>query len=246
MSPRWASTVSPSSTATLSAPGTKARITIPPGQSCGPRTAKASPCRAATMAATSSLDACTPPLMAPSPGRAHRHVPDVLGILRDRAIGRKPADPGSVQDSRSPPCLGIAPPRVHRPLCRIVCIEIGRDQKMIVVTHGIDKTLETTGLTGREHARSHLLERLLKCGRGGDDIAHVDALAAPGIHLVRREPEDEDILRTDMLEDFHIGPVERADRQCSVERQLHVAGARRLHARRRDLLGKVSRGNDGL
>ncbi len=69
---------------------------------------------------------------------------------------------------------------------------------------------------------------------------------APGLDLVGRQPEDEDILRADMLEDLDIGAVERADGQRAVERQLHVAGARRLHAGGRDLLGKVGGGNDGL
>ena len=118
-SSRAASTVSPSSTATLSAPGTKARITIPPGAIMRAENGEgvAVPGRddggdvvPATPARRRSLARLT---------RAGRTGTSQMscGIFRDRAVGRKPADPGSVQDGGSPPCLGIAPPRVHRPLC---------------------------------------------------------------------------------------------------------------------------------
>ena len=48
------------------------------------------------------------------------------------------------------------------------------------------------------------------------------------------------------IADLDVGAVERADGQRAVERQLHVAGAGRLHARGRDLLGEVGGGDDDL
>ncbi len=60
----------------------------------------------------------------------------------------------------------------------------------------------------------------------------------------RRQAEDEDVGIADEVAHLDIGAVERADRQRAVERHLHVAGARGFHARRRDLLGEIDRGND--
>ena len=67
--------------------------------------------------------------------------------------------------------------------------------------------------------------------------------AAAGRDLLGGQAEDEDVLRADVLADLDVGAVERADGERAVERELHVAGARGLHARRRDLLGEV-RGRD--
>ena len=46
--------------------------------------------------------------------------------------------------------------------------------------------------------------------------------------------------------DLDIGAVERADGQRAVQRELHVAGARRLHAGGRDLLRQIGRRHDHL
>ena len=62
--------------------------------------------------------------------------------------------------------------------------------------------------------------------------------------LVRPHAEDEDVFVADMIANLDIGAVERADGQRAVERQLHVAGARGLHAGRRDLFGEVAGRHD--
>ena len=46
--------------------------------------------------------------------------------------------------------------------------------------------------------------------------------------------------------DFDVGAVERADGERAVQRELHVAGAGGLGARRGNLLRQVGRGNDVL
>ena len=50
----------------------------------------------------------------------------------------------------------------------------------------------------------------------------------------------------DELADLDVGAVQGADGERAVQRELHVAGARRLHARGRDLLRQVGRGDDPL
>ena len=69
--------------------------------------------------------------------------------------------------------------------------------------------------------------------RRGDGLARAQALApARSTTCVRRQAEDEDVVVADALADLDIGAVQRADGQRAVQRQLHVAGAGRLHARR--------------
>ena len=46
--------------------------------------------------------------------------------------------------------------------------------------------------------------------------------------------------------DLDVGAVHRADGQRAVQRELHVAGARGLRARRGDLLGQLGRREDLL
>ena len=74
----------------------------------------------------------------------------------------------------------------------------------------------------------------------------VDALAAALLHLLGGQAEDDDVVAAHMLEDLDIGAVQRADGERAVQRELHVAGARGLHARRRDLLGEIGGRNDHL
>jgi hypothetical protein len=49
-----------------------------------------------------------------------------------------------------------------------------------------------------------------------------------------------------MFADFHVGAVKRADGRRAVQRELHVARARRLLAGGRDLLGQVSGGDQAF
>ena len=54
-------------------------------------------------------------------------------------------------------------------------------------------------------------------------------------------PNRKKLSAPDMLADLDVGAVERADGERAVERELHVAGARGLHAGGRDLLRQVGR-----
>ncbi len=60
-------------------------------------------------------------------------------------------------------------------------------------------------------------------------------VAAVSGNLFGGEPEDEDIRFTHLLADFDIGPIERADRQCAVEGEFHIAGSGSLGAGSGDL-----------
>ena len=77
-------------------------------------------------------------------------------------------------------------------------------------------------------------------------VPGIVALPAQGGDLRRGAAEDEDVFAPDLLHDFDVGAVQGADGQRAVEGQLHVAGARGLHAGRGDLLGEIGGGNDLL
>jgi hypothetical protein len=63
-----------------------------------------------------------------------------------------------------------------------------------------------------------------------DRRRHVEALRAPRRRFRARQTEQHEVVRAHALADLDVRAVERADRERAVERELHVAGARRLHA----------------
>ena len=62
----------------------------------------------------------------------------------------------------------------------------------------------------------------------------------------RGQAEDKNVVFAHAIQNFHISPIERADGQRTVERELHIAGARCLGAGRGYLFGQVGCGDDAL
>ena len=99
----------------------------------------------------------------------------------------------------------------------------------------------------REHARADRVQHLAQHRRGGDGRRWRRCPPPPArLDLRRGQAEDEDVVVADPLADLDVGAVERADGQRAVERQLHVAGARGLHAGGGNLLGQVGGRDDHL
>src|SRR5882672_5168370 len=84
--------------------------------------------------------------------------------------------------------------------------------------------------SGPEDARLDRVDDRSERGRCCEHCTCIQTLSAAFCDFVRLEAEDEDIVRADMLLDFYIRAVERANRQRSVERQFHIARARGFHA----------------
>src|SRR5262249_31491506 len=83
----------------------------------------------------------------------------------------------------------------------------------------------------------------------GVGIVEMPRLVTPGLpsaDLVRRQTEEEEVFRAHGAANLDVGTVEGADRQRAVQRELHVASARGLLARRGDLFRQVGRGIDAL
>ena len=74
-----------------------------------------------------------------------------------------------------------------------------------------------------------------------DELHRAVARGAAGRHLVRLEPEQEEVLDAHFLADLDVGAVHRADGQRAVHLELHVAGARRFLAGGGDLLRQIRR-----
>ncbi len=102
------------------------------------------------------------------------------------------------------------------------------------------------GIVRRELAGFDRADRARQPRRAGDHVGGVQPLRAPLHHFERIHAEDRDVLRADMVADFDIGAVERADRQRAVQRELHVAGAGGFHTRGGNLLGQIRGRNDHL
>src|SRR5262249_26220206 len=82
--------------------------------------------------------------------------------------------------------------------------------------------------------------------RAADDVGRIQPLLAADHDVAGFHAEDRDVLGADVVADFDIGAVERADGHRAVQRELHVAGAGGLHAGGGDLLGEIGGGDDHL
>ena len=113
------------------------------------------------------------------------------------------------------------------------------------VIEPVDQAAIAVRVVGREDADAIGVQHL-RCSSGEPSITPRGSWPSRALlrDLVGGQAEDEDVVVADLLADLDVGAVERADGQRAVERELHVAGARRLHAGGRDLLGQVGGGND--
>jgi len=87
-----------------------------------------------------------------------------------------------------------------------------------------------------------------KGGKGGGGDLQLGPLLAQLGDLVGPVPEDEHVVLPNLLGNLHVGPVHGAHYEGAVHGELHVAGARRLRARRADVLRQLrscSRGSGG-
>jgi len=96
---------------------------------------------------------------------------------------------------------------------------------------------EAAGIVRRKVPPFDRVDGAAQPRRTVDDVGGIQAVPAALQHIQCLHAEDRDILRPDMVTDFDIGAVERADGQRAIERQLHVAGAGGFHPGGRYLLG---------
>src|SRR5207245_2807665 len=103
---------------------------------------------------------------------------------------------------------------------------------------------EPAAIARREFAATDLVDRPRKPRRPPEYVGRIQSLLAPHHYIHRLHAEDRDVFDADMIADFDIGAVKRADGQRAVQRELHVAGAGGFHARGRNLFGEIGGGDD--
>src|ERR1700752_4382917 len=85
-------------------------------------------------------------------GRAHRYVPDLLGIFANGAVGGEPRHSRDIEDRGASPGRHHLPAGVDAALGGVIGIEIGRDHIVVEVAQRVADGSEAGGIVGRERA----------------------------------------------------------------------------------------------
>ena len=100
--------------------------------------------------------------------------------------------------------------------------------------------LEAAAVRRGQAAVDQMAQDALETRVGRDRGARViRVLRLDAGQIVNRRTEDEDVVGADLLGDLDVGAIHRAERQRAVKHELHAARARRLRARRGNLLRQV-------
>src|SRR5262249_40727351 len=126
---------------------------------------------------------------------------------------------------------------------------VGQVREMPVVIAAVEQRamygLEQAGLPRIEMIGADQIER----SPGLRFVVIMPARVVPAgalLYLLRRQPEEEEILLARLGGHLDGRAVTRADGEGAVHHELHVARAARLVARSGDLLGYIARGNQPL
>ena len=109
------------------------------------------------------------------------------------------------------------------------------------------QTLQALGVAGRH--KGGIGDEVHQQFDAGLAVERAGVIGAVGVELLDlfgRGTKGVDVLVAHELSDLHIGAVERAQGQSTVEHELHVGGAARLLGGQADLLGDVGSGNHAL
>ena len=99
--------------------------------------------------------------------------------------------------------------------------------------------LEQLRVAAREEAAADEIDHLAEALIGRVVVRRPVAVRLQRHHLLGVQPEQEEILRTDLIAQLDIGAIQGADGERTVHRELHVAGAGGLFARGGDLFGEI-------
>ena len=154
-----------------------------------------------------------------------------MRVLRNGAVGRKHTHTRHVEDGLACPGVGVAVEGVHAVLRGDVAGVVGQQQVRVAPVHQrVVDLLVTAGLSGAEDAALHCIQHCFQLRVRQVECTRLVTGGADGGHLGCGVAEDEDVVQAHVFADLDIGPVECANGECAAERELHVAGARRLGA----------------
>jgi hypothetical protein len=178
---------------------------------------------------------------------ARLNSPDFGGIFPDSAICRELAGTRHIEDRFAVPVISTPVNYVDVFLALNVASQAGQQHVAIAaIQQGLDD--------GFEDPRFEKVKEIaLDQHQGTPDFFIIMMVDLAGIvrsaklaDLRCRQPEDEDIVASNLLQDFHVSPVEGSDGQRSIELEFHIAGPRGLGSSQRDLFAEIGRGNDPL
>src|SRR3954447_26651805 len=81
-----------------------------------------------------------------------RDVPNLFGILTDRAVGGEPRHVRNVERAHACPGGSVMPKLVDRALGRVIGVKVGRDHVVVVVAERIGERQEPRTVAVREFA----------------------------------------------------------------------------------------------
>src|SRR3984957_10638285 len=99
------------------------------------------------------------------------HVPDIVAILTDCPVRRKVANASGIKHTRPPPCVLIAPLRRDPSLRGRVGVEVGGNQKVVVMGQDSHQVVKPVRLRRRETAGGDCLQRAMQRRRIRDRFA---------------------------------------------------------------------------
>src|SRR5882762_2179799 len=174
------------------------------------------------------------------------HRPYAVRVLANTAVAREVAHVQAIDDRFVAPFVFQQVQGVNLILRKGIRGKVREHQEgFAVAQRAADHRFRIIRTSRREESRLDEFQGALEFGVGVE-FAPGLVVRAPRRDLFRRKPENEHVLRSDMVADLDIGSVQRADGQRSVQRQLHIAGTRRLHTGRGNLLRQVRRRHDSL
>src|SRR6516162_7152623 len=171
--------------------------------------------------------------------RAGLGVPDLGGILGDRAIARELAGTGDIEDCFARPLMLVGV-QAGQP---VICLEIGVEVREMheMITSGQQRVVQRSKNAGFIAAEKIGRDQV-QCGAGFRIVVVVPSRAVPAaaaLDLVRSQAKQEEIVLAGLLRHLDRRAIAGAERQRSVQHEFHVAGAARFVPGSRDLVRNI-------
>ena len=176
-------------------------------------------------------------------------MPDIVVVLGDGTVTAEHTGLSNVDNALLAPAQRVAGIVAQGlALAHHIGVEVGQRLEPILVDEFVVQALEVFLMTGGQHfGAGQEVDGAADVGvalvpLGGAVVARVIAVD----DLVGRLAEDVDIVVADLLADFDVCAVHRAQGQRTVQHELHVAGAGGFLGCQGNLLGQVAGGDELL
>ena len=149
-------------------------------------------------------------------------VPDLLGVLTDRAVRAELARAGDTLDGHAAPGRWVAIGSIHAILRHHIAVEVVADE---VVVATVDQRVNQVNESLSVSAEGTALNRLIDTAKFFANIAAVTLskhLVLSIGHLLHVFTEDEHIMDADFLGDLNVSAIHGANNETTIHHKLHV------------------------